>query len=92
MKVKELFDGNPDRWTQGSYAIDKEGNKVPYDSEKARAWCLDGAISKCYGELSEEYWDIYTRINNKVDGYISWNDNPYRKFEEVKALVEELDI
>lgn len=35
---------NPENWTKGSYAKDKDGNKVDYKSTVATCWCTLGAI------------------------------------------------
>jgi hypothetical protein len=52
MKVHELLD-DPSKWIQGKYAVDKEGTEVTPDSEHACAWCLVGAIKKCYPDITD---------------------------------------
>lgn len=87
MKIKELLSG-PEKWTQHTYARDKNGRDCSQWSQEAVCWCLYGAVDKCYENIIE----IDNKIREKVISIVDWNDDPNRTFEEVKALVEELDI
>src|SRR6185369_2434153 len=104
MKVRELLSG-PEKWVQGVYAKgyvdDNLGDTilraVEPDDPKAHCWCLVGAINKCYPIINDERIRIKTKIQAKIwpEGYCfihTWNDESGRTFDEVKALVEELDI
>ena len=87
MKVRDLFSG-PEKWTKGEWARDKEGRPT---CSNAFCWCLIGAIFHCYKD--EDYPEICEKIDNEgIDNLMQWNDAPERKFEEVKELVERLDI
>lgn len=91
MKIKELL-SDKSKWIQHTYAVEIIGGHVNPHSDKAVAFCLLGALARCYGG-SNEYMEVKARIVKKVGWYISlWNDDENRIFEEVKALVEELDI
>lgn len=93
MKVKELL-ADESKWTQGVYARAANGRPTLVD-HNAVCWCLDGAIRHCYPAA---YDDVVLR--QKLSAYfvplgtniIRWNDDPARTFEEVQALVHELDI
>ena len=86
MKIRELL-SDESKWCRGSLSLDKEGNKIdPIDSQ-ACCWCLYGACMKCY----DFYNNIIEKILIKIGCYIDdWNDKS--TFQEVKNLVEELDI
>lgn len=107
MKIRELL-STPDRWTSGCTARTAEGWPVAaldYSGplalhHLARSWCLLGAIDKCYPVPSDA-----TAVVKKVFGalapkmrmgpevaIIRWNDAKDRTFEEVKKLVDELDV
>jgi len=91
MKIKELFSNDSSRWTRGANARDINGAREDVDSNSALCWCLVGASIKCYGRSSWSY--ICDKIVDKVGcRVVDWNDAPGRTFEDVKALVEELDI
>lgn len=91
MKVKELL-SDSSKWTQGSFAKDKFGEVTKIDSKDATCWCLQGALQLCYGNYSINpsiYDKVKSEINRSIPG---WNDTPERTFEDVKQLVETLDI
>lgn len=93
MKVKELY-SDPNRWAQGTEAKNEKGEPTYIFAEEAVAWCLAGAIDKCYYPNQKGRSLVYQKIATRDLGraIVSWNDDPKRTFEEVKALVEELDI
>ncbi len=88
MKVQELL--TEDNWVKGSNARDKNNNSVHPTSDEACKWCLFGAIIRCYIATSE----ILERIGDKIEenSVTIWNDDPQRTFEDVEALIKELDI
>ena len=107
MKVKDLLT-DPSKWTQCKMARDAKGIAlVDQELEYGVSFCLLGAVRRCYIRGTKEYNDILRRICNKikldysvpewgmdlVSGPITcWNDKDGRTFEEVRALVDELDI
>jgi hypothetical protein len=98
MKVKELLD-SPERWTKGFQARNALGRPAMANSKQAMCWCLGGAINRCYPTI-EHRRVVLDRIFETVpeivvlhnDSLAEWNDAPERTFEDVRALVEELDI
>lgn len=88
MKIKELFTDSS-RWTKGALARDINGEFT--DIDHGYSFCLSRAIYKCYPYDSKL---IIFKIKPKLKEplIVNWNDAPERTFEEVKALVEELDI
>lgn len=96
-KVRELL--TESRWCKGFAAVNKHGDQVTLYARNAVRRCLIGWIEYCY-ELKEAK-EIQVRVKNRLFGtgkrklgqcLSVWNDSPQRKFAEVKALVEELDI
>lgn len=88
MKLKELFT-DESKWTKGSYARDQDGLTVDPQNDKAVCWCFRGAMYKIGFNIHS-----LTHIFEKLfpDGVMDWNDAPERTFEDIKKLVEELDI
>jgi len=89
MKIKELL-SDKSKWTQKAYARDIHGDALGHGSSQfAVSWCLVGAMEKCYPDFNVVD-DIVSKIHRKVGGPAIFNDS--HTFEEVKQLVEELDI
>lgn len=99
MKVKELL-SDKSKWIKNVFAKNKEGDEVNYHDPTAYSFCLAGAVRRCYSETEEVFHDISLQISIKTHqditqwnwSIVQWNDDPERTFEEVKELVEELDI
>lgn len=99
MKIRELY-SDPTRWTKGCFAKNKEGIAVPFRSSDAYAFCLMGAVSYCYSDNDND--EMALKVDTKIRNYLrqktgsgkqaSWNDAPERTYEEVKAMVDELDV
>jgi hypothetical protein len=97
MKIKELF-SDQSKWTKKTAARDASGTPVSPSDSDAVCWCLAGGVAKCYP--GEERYKVHDAIVEKLSGsaqgygygsaYGDWNDRA--SFEEVKALVEQLDI
>lgn len=51
---RELI-ADPERWTQGTYARDADGNRVYYDSPAAVCWCSQGAVLKFEPNVRRAY-------------------------------------
>ena len=91
MKAYELLD-KPEKWTQGAFGEDEAGNAVGSRCPTAVCWCMAGAINRCYGTECDEFHD---KVKAKLGGLISvvtWNDAPSRTWQEVHAILKELDI
>lgn len=103
MKIKDFLD-TPEKWTKGNIAKTVEGEPASPHNPEAVCWCLSGLIVKCYSSPNEDIipYSKFYKIRNKITEYlgvtrgsaewIRWNDAPERTFEEVKNLVEKLDI
>ncbi len=88
MKVQELL--TTDNWIQTCLAADKGFNSINPDNPEACYWCLLGAVYKCY---INDFKYIRSRLHDKIgSSIIVWNDDPRRIWEEVEALIKELDI
>jgi hypothetical protein len=92
MKIKELFTDET-KWTRGAEARCRCGAEVRPCSPNATSWCLRAAANMCYPSANENGL-VTARICSQIGGepIMSWNDAPERIFEDVMALVEELDI
>lgn len=93
MKIQELL-SSPEKWTKGLNAKDKQNNCVSPWSENAVCWCIYGAILKCYSESLKTTEEMVEKATYASGWQVlsAWNDAPERTFEEVKALIEKLDI
>lgn len=104
MKVRELLD-SPEKWTKGAIARDSKGNLVSYNSPNAVCFCLLGAIYKCYAsdkmnpdKMNPDKLPLEIRkligslLNLRSDSISYFNDAPKRTFEDIKNLVNTLDI
>ena len=90
MKVRELLSSR-EKWTQGESSRDSFGNPVDINSPNAVCWCLSGALYKCYRASKVAF--LMPRVQNLFQVHvIDWNDDPRTRFEDVKALVDRLDI
>lgn len=89
MKVSELL-VRKENWIQGDNAVDEAGESTNIDSPSACAWCLEGALSRCYPD-DDDYNEAYKkllRVISQPRGLVHWNDQPGRTFRQVKAAVE----
>ncbi len=96
MKAYELL-SSPDKWCQGDFAKDAEGNSTKADSPAAARWCVVGALERCYDEYS-----FVALMNSpqiaavlEVTGgstLSSWNDHTDRKWQEVYDALKKADV
>jgi hypothetical protein len=89
MKAWQLLDSR-EKWCQHTYAMDADGYIVDPTLEDAVCWCIDGAMKKCYGSSM-----LPARFYERTADYscsVTYNDDPKRTWEEVHALLKELDI
>lgn len=94
MKIKELLT-DASKWTQGTSARNAQGKAVPTKSPEATSWCLVAAYVKVYG--SNNFDEFKLKVNSQLNRAMTepvstWNDVRGRTFEEVKQLVNDLDI
>jgi hypothetical protein len=83
----------------------KSGGVIDLMSEDARCFCLDGAAHLVAGyqigssEIDSPQYLSYKAMHDlfnellsargDIRNVIAWNDNPFRTFSEVKALIKE---
>lgn len=92
MKAYELLDG-PDRWTQGAAARTAGGEVTNTGAEDARRWCLVGFLWRAYGILTPEWNQAVGRLHARgIHSPADWNDDPERRWHEVRDLLKELDL
>lgn len=89
MKAYELLD-SPDKWCQGSSAVTKEGLLTNWCDKAAIKRCAESAIMHCHRNWQEKL----SLVRAKTGCYLihRWNDAPERIWEEVYAVLKELDI
>ena len=81
---------NPENWTQGCTARDKEG--VPVNLKDGCSFCTIGALAVAGnndGNVSDEVLD-YFRDQLGRPGIIAWNDSPERTHAEVLAQFDKV--
>jgi hypothetical protein len=104
VKIRELL-SDESKWTQGFYARNSVGSEVEAIDPEACCWCLSGALMKCYCDYGRDTYskrivhlliDRYNFSHSSRIGNLGiiphWNDSSEREFDDVKRLVEELDI
>lgn len=90
MKIKELL-SDKSKWTQKVNARDYKGFEVGALYEEATCFCLSGALVKCY--TFSQRREIADKLHQALPcNFVDWNDAPEREFEEVKALIEKLNV
>lgn len=90
MKIKELLTDET-KWTQFAVARDALGGRVHANDPTACKWCLLGAIAHCYpGSFVGD--KVRSTIEYHVLNISIWNDAHWRTFQDVKELIERLDI
>lgn len=91
MLVRELLISE-DKWTKGAGARSINQQIVATNSPNAVCWCIFGALDRCYPNYNN-WLRVYVRINKELGkDMMAWNDEPERTFEDVRHLVEKLDI
>lgn len=89
MKIRELL-SSKDKWCQRAFAKDSHGNPVEVACKTAISFCLGGAAIKCY-PVYEERIVAHEAITRELNGsFMNFNDT--HTYEEVKALIDKLDI
>ena len=57
-KIRQLIE-DPERWTQGDYAHDKDGQSVYFMDRAAYSFCLAGAIRRTCNETAVQDYRVY---------------------------------
>lgn len=84
----------PNKWTQGAFALDTNGNSTNAMDPRACAWCLGGHIEK-RDPSNVGYYDYSSHLYLQFRGAIarsvsSWNDDAERTVEDVIALCDRI--
>ena len=89
-KIREVI--TQEGWTKGCMARDDSGFPVSMLAQEAVSFCLMAWVWKCYG--TEESHEIIRKIKEFTGGYgvTWWNDHAKVTFDDVKSIVEKLDI
>jgi hypothetical protein len=79
------------KWTKHNSAKTKNDEYCFVTSESAFKFCLLGGIAKCY---PEQYEKVKIKILEELNigNIVAWNDANDRTFQDIKNLVEKLDI
>jgi hypothetical protein len=101
-KINTLL-SRKDKWAQGAEARTATGEVCIYNSEEAYSFCLLGAIritSECSmdkGQLRAviaewiiSKYCVEERPSIAASIIANWQDDPGRKFSEIKAMLKEL--
>jgi hypothetical protein len=87
--ILTLFDGKPERWTQGACARTAEARTIGPLETPARAWCIYGALVRVTGDYglgdTAAFRDLVSALVGCHDN--AWNDHPDRTFEDVTRLL-----
>ena len=93
MTPLKLLD-TPDKWTKGDFAINIYGDSAEIHAPEAVAWCVLGAMEKCYSHDRAKFEDfemILILVIEKKYGMTSivqWQDEPTTTFKMVHELLE----
>ena len=89
MKIRELL-STKEKWTRHACFRDRNGSIV-HEPEKAYSYCLVGALLKCY-QRNVDRLEVMKKIKEQVGELFPshWNDR--HSYEDVKQLVDSLDI
>ena len=93
-EVKQLI-GTPETWCQGQDAKDKDGHRVPENSDMACSWCLTGALShvnrnyECH-EYLDAYQAVVDVIGNTTPYYklVRFNDGQFTQHKDVMRVID----
>ncbi len=94
MKAHEIL-SSPDKWTQHTLARTADGTPTWVSDPSATCFCTFGALILCYTngkDHMEKKKKLTDKIGIRFETVGEWNDQPERTFEEVHALLKELDI
>lgn len=92
MTVKKLL-SSFEKWSRFHPGRDKFGNQIQFDSRKAVAWSLDGAIRHCYqSRKNNRVYEIEGKVYKVINslGYSSnlSNFNDTVSFDTIKKVID----
>ncbi len=86
--LADVVEANPERWRQGSFYSDRDGETC-FDYRKAHAACYLGLVRIAYGSEDTPVWMASITLDDNNPGPADWNDDPDRKPEEIAAALRE---
>ena len=100
MKVKELL-STREAWTTKAYARGPSGESLGSRHPAAVAWCLQGALGKCYLLFSNEEDLAFKKLTatlrkwflldkSPTESILGFND--WATYEQVIELITEADV
>jgi hypothetical protein len=94
--VAELLE-SPERWAQGFFAFNQDGDTRSPRSDEACKWCVFGAIKRIYSGSAED--EAFYKLNDIIHEsdprfilMVNWNDDPKRTHAEVLEAVRKAGI
>lgn len=79
-------------WTQRTFAKDKDGVPVTWDSQQAVCFCLGGALRRASQDAGKPYgWESACELRRALgitDAVAEWNDAETRKQRHVLARLD----
>lgn len=99
MKVRELL-SDKSKWSKHHYAQDASGKPTSPHSENAVAWCLVGAIEKCYGmsHSTKSYGAAARALRCAAGelfgahGLVPWQDRTDVTFGHIQQVLQKADV
>jgi hypothetical protein len=95
MRLQDIFT-DESRWTKGAAARDINGNIANCLFDDAVSFCIYGALGKSdpdtFGVDSEIKIRRYLYDIGYIGGIAMFNDDPNTTFEDIRKMVETLDI
>jgi len=81
---------DPNRWTRGAEARDKDGEVCDVLSRRAKRFCARGALEKAAHRHKADYYDIVGVIGTASPYYTSVNDSPDGRRKVIKIFKKAL--
>jgi hypothetical protein len=93
MKAHELLCDEA-KFCRGAMARDTKGLPVSANDKDAVAWCVIGALMKCYVPLAKfTYFTVLKAVRDKVGPIVNlslWSDTA--SFDRIRSVLKELDV
>lgn len=91
-EMAQEFRGKPERWMQGAYAKDFEGEECSPSDSAAVCWCIAGKLLMHSPSSVGGLWNSFTNMAflRNSNELVGWNDAPDRTVADVIALCEKV--
>lgn len=89
VEVRGLID-TPEKWEQGTWARDADGNPTHATRPEACAFCISGAVLRVVGDgMHATLIDFISKANGGIERFPGvWNDAEGRTHAEVLAALD----